>query len=68
MMASAKALLSKRSNVGFNMPAPAFLLGVPPSNAQLSGVETEGQTTMGAPRPSQMGSLDCNPNALLGLP
>ena len=49
MMAKAKLVFARRNTLGLSSPQPAFLLGVPPPNARISGIETEGQPSMGEP-------------------
>ena len=49
MMAKAKMVFARRNTLGLSSPQPAFLLGVPPPNARISGIETEGQPSMGEP-------------------
>jgi hypothetical protein len=47
MMAKAKVVFARRNTLSLSAPQPAFLLGVPPPNARISGIETEGQPSMG---------------------
>lgn len=47
MMARSKAIFARRNVLTIHSPPPAFLIGLPPSAAQPSGIESEGQAKMG---------------------